>query len=106
MENREISNGEISASSELTTSHAAHRGRLHLRATGYLRGGWSPASSDKDKWLQVDLLSNYTWVTGVATQGRNSTQYNWWVTKYKLQYSNDGVAFQYYRERGQTTNRK
>jgi len=43
-------------------------------------------------------------VTRVATQGRYSV-YNQWVTKYKLQYSDDGVNFQYYKEQGQTTDK-
>jgi len=38
-------------------------------------------------------------VTRVATQGRNAA-YSQWVTKYKLQYSDDGVNFQYYQENG------
>ena len=38
-------------------------------------------------------------VTRVATQGRNAA-YIQWVTKYKLQYSDDGVNFQYYQENG------
>ncbi|KAL9970561.1 hypothetical protein ACROYT_G022960 [Oculina patagonica] len=100
MENHEISNGQISASSKHSTSYAAHRGRLRLQ------GAWSPARSDKDKWLQVDLISNYTRVTGVATQGRNHTFYNRWVTKYKLQYSDDGTSFEYYREPGQTSDKE
>jgi len=37
----------------------------------------------------------------VATQG-GSNYYgdDQWVTKYKLQYSDDGVSFQYYKEQG------
>ena len=105
MENYEISNEQVSASSQYSRKHAAHRARLHLQKTGDLKGGWVSTRKDQDKWLQVDLLSNYTWVTGVATQGRNSAAYNQWVTRYKLQYSNDGVSFQYYRERGQATDK-
>lgn len=42
--------------------------------------------------------SEYTKVTGTATQGRGD--HPQWVTKYKLQYSKDGVNFNYYREQG------
>ena len=43
----------------------------------------------------------------VATQGRNYNpswpygSHNQWVTKYKLQYRNDGVTFQYYKQQGE-----
>jgi hypothetical protein len=43
-------------------------------------------------------------VTRVATQGRNGG-YTQWVKRYKLQYSNDGVKFQYYREQRQTADK-
>ena len=55
--------------------------------------------SDEKPWLQVDLRSPYVNVTRVATQGRSGAQY--WVTKYKLQYSNDGTIFENYTEKGQ-----
>lgn len=93
MENGSISDGQISASSLMGVKHAAYRGRLHREA-----GCWSARSNDVHQWLQVDLGSENTKVTRVATQGRNDeTQ---WVTKYNLQYSNDVVNFQYFREQG------
>ena len=49
--------------------------------------------------MQIDLGNQHTKVTRVATQGRNAA-YSQWVTKYKLQYSDDGVNFQYYQENG------
>ena len=101
MENREISDRQISASSHFSPRNAAHRGRLHLQVTDKLKGAWSATRSDKDPWLQVDLITHNAHVTGVATQGRHSAYYNQWVTKYNLQYSNDGVKFQYYKEQGQ-----
>ena len=94
MENGAISDEQISASSQLDANHAA-KGRLHCKA-----GSWSAGKNDLHQWLQVDLGSQYTKVTRVATQGRIYPAQ--WVTKYKLQYSNDGVNFQYYRDQGQT----
>jgi len=98
MEKGAIFDGQISASSHLDANHAAKQGRLHCKA-----GSWSAGKNDLHQWLQVDLGSQYTKVTRVATQGRYDHPF--WVTMYKLQYSNDGVNFQYYREQGQTADK-
>ena len=97
---------QISASSEWNDDHAASQGRLFLQESGRKQGAWSAGSGDvSNPWLQVDLGNMHTRVTVVATQGRNSETYNQWVKKYKLQYSNDGQSFVYYRERGQSSNK-
>ena len=104
MENGEISNRQISSSSQIDGNHAAIQGRLHFKATPGKAGSWSAGKNDSSQWLQVDLRSQNIRVTGVATQGRNG-RYPQWVTKYKLQYSNDGANFLYYKEPGQITNK-
>ena len=104
MEKGSILDGQISASSELDDDNAAIQGRLYFQATGTKQGAWSAAQSDLKQWLQVDLGSQFTKVTRVATQGQNGGHTKW-VTRYKLQHSNDGVTFQNYREQGQTTNK-
>ena len=98
MENGAISDGQISAKSEWNSNYAAIQGRLHFKAVSTKVGSWSASTKSQNEWFQVDLGGQYTKVTGVATQGRND--YPQWVTKYKLEYSNDGVNFQYYREQG------
>ncbi len=98
MEDGAISDGQITASSQWNADEAAHQGRLHYQATAVKAGGWVVATNNAYQWLQIDLGSRYTKVTRVATQGRNGVSN--WVTKYKLQYSNDGMNFQYYREPG------
>jgi len=105
MESGEISDLQIKASSEFNSRHAAIYGRLHLVATpGRDAGVWSSATLDANQWLQVDLGNHSSCtITRVATQGRNF--HNQWVTKYKLQHSNDGTNFHYYRELGQTTHK-
>ena len=100
MENGAISDRQISASSQLDFNHAVIQARLHFKATADKAGSWSARSNDVNQWLQVDLGSRHTKVTRVATQGRNDSLQ--WITKYKLQYSDDGVNFQYYKEQGQT----
>ena len=100
MEDGTISDGQITASSEFDSYEAAVNARLHLLATDDYAGGWRSDIDDVNQWLQIDLGSIYTRVTGVATQGQNGDDYVYWVTKYKLQYSNDEVNFQYYKEPG------
>ncbi|XP_078357295.1 uncharacterized protein LOC144642185 [Oculina patagonica] len=99
MENRLISNEKISASSQCDTNHAASQGRLHFKGSKSKAGSWTAQTNDANQWLQVDLGSQQTRVTGVATQG--SSNRDQWVIKYKLQYSNDGTIFEYYRQRGE-----
>ncbi len=102
MENNAISNGHISASSHRRSELAPFNGRLHF--TGGF-GAWRAGAEDVNQWLQVDLGSVYTEVTGVATQGRHTADWPMWVTKYKLQYSDDGLNFQYYTEQGQSADK-
>ena len=97
MESGGIQNSQIDASSEYTSSYAAHHGRLHFKAVGGLSGGWSSRAIDLNQWLQVDLRSVMR-VTGIATQGRNA--YPQWVETYKLQYSEDEQNFAFYRRNG------
>ena len=92
MENNAISDGQISASSQLDDDHGANQARLHSNIN---RAGWSTLKNDPNQWLQVDLGA-YTIVTRVATQGGKSVSQ--WVTKYTLQYSDDRFIFQPYQE--------
>ena len=70
-----ISDGQISASSQLDNNHGPQRARLNTKISGIKQGGWLPLTNDRDQWLQVDLGS-YTRVTRVATQGRDG--YDQW----------------------------
>lgn len=101
MQSGAITDGQISASSEYNADHAAIRGRLNIKQDGSKVGAWLPGRQDANQWLQVDVCKQVTTVTRVATQGRNNYIYGQWVTKYRLQHSQDGVNFQYYKERGQ-----
>ena len=95
MERKSISDNQISASSQLDGNHSAILSRLHFKA-----GAWSPLTNNLNQWLQVDLGS-VTRVTRVATQGSNA--YNESVTKYKLQYSDDGATFLFYKDIGDSS---
>ena len=98
MESGAIKDSQITASTQWDDNHATSRARLNFKLTGVKRGAWSSRVVDEKQWLQVDLGS-YTTVTGVATQGRNGHWPGQWVTKYRLQYSNDGVNFHFYKEK-------
>ena len=100
MESRGIKDAQITASSEWDSNHAAIQARLNFKAGGGKKGAWSARSNDANQWIQV-ALSSYTKLTGIATQGRNG--YSQWVTKYQLQFSDDGVNFHYYKEPGQSS---
>ena len=103
MESGVISAGQISASSQWDANHAAIQGRLHFKAGGGKQGAWSARTNDVNQLLQIDLGNMNTKVTRVASQGRDGS--NQWVTKYKLQYSTDGVNFQYYKDEGQNVDK-
>ena len=100
MENHLIKDAQITASSEWASNYAAIQARLNFKAGGGKSGGWSAGYNNANQWIQV-ALGSYTKSTGIATQGRNGEQK--WVTKYQLQYSNDGVSFHYYKEPGQSS---
>lgn len=95
MESGAISDMQIRGSSEYDRNHAAVQARLNYNVSGKF-GGWSARTNDKNQWLQVDLLSHFTKVNRVATQGRRDVDQ--WVTKYNLKYSKNGLNFLYYRE--------
>ncbi|XP_078371407.1 uncharacterized protein LOC144655059 [Oculina patagonica] len=104
MESGLISDDKLHASSEYNADQAANRGRLHIQFSGDKTGGWVAGTVDVNQWIQVDLGSQDTKVTRVATQGRSD--YAYWVTNYTLQYSNNGVNFQNYREQGQNVDKE
>ena len=94
LEKNEIPDSAITASSE-NSHYPASQGRL------YKQGSWIAATNDMKQWFQVDFV-NWSKVTGVAIQGCAYWD-EWWVTKFKLAYSYDGVFFSDYREDGDNT---
>ena len=98
--NSSITDGQLSSSSQLDDAHTAMQGRLNSNATGGSGGSWSAGNNNSSQWLQIDLLDQGNNVTRVATQGRHDASQ--WVTKYRLQYSEDGKIFHSYREPGDT----
>uniref|UniRef100_A0A8C5L322 Contactin-associated protein-like 5 n=1 Tax=Jaculus jaculus TaxID=51337 RepID=A0A8C5L322_JACJA len=58
-------------------------------------GGWTPADSSAQQWLQVDL-GNRVEITAVATQGRYGSSD--WVTSYSLMFSDTGHNWKQYKQ--------
>ena len=82
---------------------AAYQARLNFKGYGSKWGGWLADKEDANQWLQIAFRASNIQITRIATQGR-ADRYQW-VTKYKLQYSDDGQNFQYYREEGENTDK-
>ena len=95
MDSGAITDAQITASSQWDANHAAIQARLHFKKVTGKAGSWSARKNDLNQWLQVDL-GGFTTITRVATQGRNGVDQ--WVTQYRLQYSDDGVTFQFYKK--------
>ena len=95
MESEAIFDEQISASSQWDDEHSAQQARLHSKISQSKRGGWIALKADLKQWLQVDLRA-HTRITRVATQGRNA--FNQWVTRYRVQYSDDGEMFKFFKK--------
>uniref|UniRef100_A0AAX7UYK4 Contactin associated protein like 3 n=1 Tax=Astatotilapia calliptera TaxID=8154 RepID=A0AAX7UYK4_ASTCA len=82
------------SSSQLSGSHGPGFAKLNRREGA---GGWSPLSSDRYQWLEVDL-GGRTRITAVATQGRYGSSD--WQTAYLLMFSDAGHNWKQYRQEG------
>ncbi|XP_020628614.1 probable carboxypeptidase X1 [Orbicella faveolata] len=107
MESGAIADSQLTASSEYDNRYSPKRARLYTKdwaipGIGLGPGAWASLTSDSNQWLQVDL-GKITPVTHVATQGRNSYSPGQWVTKYKLQFSDDGASFLFYKRQGESS---
>ncbi|KAF7657254.1 hypothetical protein LDENG_00029470 [Lucifuga dentata] len=58
---------------------------------------WSPAQSDQQQWLQVDLKKEKR-ITGITTTGSTLREYQFYVSAYHVLYSHDGQQWDTYRE--------
>ncbi|XP_073097755.1 contactin-associated protein-like 5 isoform X4 [Manis javanica] len=80
----------FSSSSDLTGTHSP--AQLNRRVGA---GGWSPADSSAQQWLQLDLGSRVE-ITAVATQGRSGSSD--WVTSYSLMFSDTGRNWKQHKQ--------
>ncbi|XP_028259769.1 contactin-associated protein-like 4 [Parambassis ranga] len=80
------------SSSQLSSSHGPVYAKVNRREGA---GGWSPLSSDRYQWLEVDL-GRRTQITAVATQGRYGSSD--WLTSYLLMFSDTGHNWRQHRQ--------
>ena len=84
--------------SHITASSSSVNNNYHSPARARLNNlGWTAASDDLKSWLQIDLGS-YKVVTRLATRGSSQSITRSWVTRYRLQYSDEGFMFHFYQE--------
>ena len=93
MEDGRIAHYQITASSTWKDGTRAYFSRLNGDPVGGISNGvWTPSSHNTDQWIQVNLGIPRL-ITGIITQGRHGRDE--WVTRYKVQYADDGVNWQY-----------
>ena len=97
MENGQIRDSQITASSQWDVNHGPTNARLNIKARGGRTGAWSSRRNDVNQWLQIDFKYRAT-ITEILTQGRKS--YNQWIKTYTVSYSDDGVHFKFSRQGG------
>ena len=93
MENHNISDDQITASSEWHDINRAAHGRLNF-IPDRKGGAWSSRPNDLNQWLQVDF-QRCTIITGISTQGRyEQSQY---VKRYTISFGDDKKQFHVYK---------
>lgn len=95
MQNDQIPDSAISASTSYNSNGLPKNGRLHFQAKSGAYGSWVANKGDQFQWFLVDFGS-FTKITGLSTQGRQDV--NWWVKTYSLSFSFNGVFFEGYKE--------
>ena len=94
MENGEMSDDQITASSHYNENYLPSYGRLNL-----LGNAWAAKTNDPNQWLQVDFQKP-TIITGISTQGQSNVPDNRFVTQYSISFSDDGNNFYDYKAGG------
>ena len=90
MENKQIKDNQITASSECKDEKfpgrcAAANGRANATIFSH-HGAWIAMAQDPDMWFEVDFLYNTT-VSAIMTQGRKDRDQ--WVKFYNVTYKNE-----------------
>ena len=98
MQSGAIREHQLIASSEKDNSSRVGFARLHYQYKKKPKS-WVPLLDHRNQWLQVNLGNELTWVTGLATQGKQSKR-EAWVKKFKLRYWGFGIRVQFYKGQG------
>ncbi|XP_077974355.1 lactadherin-like isoform X2 [Styela clava] len=93
-----IPDSQIAASSEYSTRHQAHNGRLdNIDSSSTTYPIWSAARNVKGEWHQVDFGEPKP-IGGIVTQGR--VYHDQWVSSFKISHGNSTGAMVVIRENG------
>ena len=93
MQNGDITDEQVTASSYSGSNNLPKLGRLHYFLSGTRKGGWCSNNKTAGEYLQVDLRS-VKLITKIATQERHIK--NQRVTEYTLSHSNDETTWSNY----------
>ncbi|XP_067031048.1 lactadherin-like [Acropora muricata] len=99
MENGEIPNEAVKASSYFRSRTIPWRARLNNMETIGFAGAWCTLQNAIGEYLQIDLGKKRV-VNKIATQGRPWTTDIQWVTSYKLLFSSDEANWNEYQNNG------
>ncbi|XP_028517306.1 lactadherin, partial [Exaiptasia diaphana] len=98
IEDKEVQDSQLTASSEFDYQHATYMGRLNYQLG--IAISWTAKYMNTNQWFQFDL-GHTMLVTGVVTQGRGSGDYIQYVKAYKIRYSLDNTYWVWYKEYSQ-----
>ncbi|XP_062983703.1 discoidin, CUB and LCCL domain-containing protein 2 isoform X2 [Elgaria multicarinata webbii] len=70
--------------------------RARLKRPGH---SWAAFTNDEYQWLQIDLNKEQR-ITGIITTGSTLAEYHYYVSAYRILYSNDVQKWTVYREPG------
>ena len=97
MENREILNEAVKASSSWKSGYEPWQARLNNIQKSGSSGSWSTRQNAIGQYLQIDLGKERV-VNKIATQGRPSDDQ--WVTSYKLLFSSEEANWNEHQNNG------
>ncbi|XP_035316663.1 discoidin, CUB and LCCL domain-containing protein 2 isoform X2 [Cricetulus griseus] len=102
MESGVIADPQITASSVLEwTDHMGQENSWKPEKARLRKPGppWAAFATDEHQWLQIDLNKEKK-ITGIVTTGSTMVEHNYYVSAYRVLYSDDGQRWTVYREPG------
>ncbi|XP_073889724.1 discoidin, CUB and LCCL domain-containing protein 2 isoform X6 [Macaca fascicularis] len=102
MESGVIADPQITASSVLEwTDHTGQENSWKPEKARLKKPGppWAAFATDEYQWLQIDLNKEKK-ITGIITTGSTMVEHNYYVSAYRILYSDDGQKWTVYREPG------